>query len=796
MPPRTGKRGAAASGQKRTPRATRGTPKAQNNPPEKTAETAKVEEAPVVAAVEEKDDVKVEEVTVVEKEEIIEEETVLVDKACSESGEKSDVNGMLPLKKEEEVKESGDEYGKDERLELDDNEPESEPEEYCGVDYDEKEPGQEDVQEVGDDEEEEPEEEIIGDEEGGDLAEDEIADVPEELDSEGDDERAGKEQGHREMVDAEEEEHHEVVQERRKRKEYEIFVGGLDKDASEEDLKKVFSQVGEVSEVRLMMNPQTKKNKGFAFLRFATVEQAKRAVTELKNPVVNGKQCGVTPSQDSDTLFLGNICKTWTKDALKEKLKHYGIENVEDLTLVEDSNNEGMNRGFAFLEFSSRSDAMDAFKRLQKRDVLFGVDRPAKVSFADSFIDPGDEIMAQVKTVFVDGLPASWDEDRVRELLKKYGEIEKIELARNMPSAKRKDFGFVTFESHDAAVTCAKSINNSELGDGDSKAKVRARLSRPLQRGKGRHASRADYRSGRGIGRIVRGSWNRPAPRSLPTRSMRGIGIRVPPSSVKRPIGLRDRRPVMAMPARSRPLPHPRQYERGAPVPSYPKSSLKREYSRHDELPPPRSRAAVDYGSRVVPDRRSSYRDEYSSRGSSYPDLPRVSSRSAGRRPYIDDGYGQRFERPLSYREGRGRDYDSISGSKRPYPAMDDVPPRYADPGVRHSRARLDYELDGSAPQYGDAYGDRLGRSSLGYGSSRSSMSSQDTHGLYGSRQGMGYGGGSFGGGDVDGMYSSYGSDYMPRGSDVGGSSYSSVYSSRSMGGSSYMGGGGSGSYY
>lgn len=81
---------------------------------------------------------------------------------------------------------------------------------------------------------------------------------------------------------------------------------------------------------------------------------------------------------------------------LKERLKHYGVENVEDLTLVEDSNNEGMNRGFAFLEFSSRSDAMDAFKRLQKRDVVFGVDRTAKVSFADSFIDPGDEIMAQV----------------------------------------------------------------------------------------------------------------------------------------------------------------------------------------------------------------------------------------------------------------------------------------------------------------------------------------------------------------------------------------------------------------
>lgn len=71
--------------------------------------------------------------------------------------------------------------------------------------------------------------------------------------------------------------------------------------------------------------------------------------------------------------------------------------------------------------------------------------------------------------MFVDGLPASWDEDRVRELLKQYGGIEKIELARNMPSAKRKDFGFITFDSHDAAVTCAKCINNEDLGQGENK---------------------------------------------------------------------------------------------------------------------------------------------------------------------------------------------------------------------------------------------------------------------------------------------------------------------------------------
>nr|XP_016514492.1 PREDICTED: heterogeneous nuclear ribonucleoprotein R-like isoform X1 [Nicotiana tabacum] len=788
MPPKAVRKTPTGSGSKRGGRTARGIPKSQAKTELKAEEV--VEEKPEVKTVEPEP-----------KEKTVEPEPE--DRAETEMEAKSVENGAVSEKKEDDVKESVDQYEKGERLDLEDNDPEYEPEEYGTVDYDEGEMAHDDIQEEGDEIEEEPEEGDVGEEEEGDDVEEEegdmVGDVHEEIEGDEEDDHAGKE--HVEMVDAaEEEEHHEVVKERRKRKEFEIFVGGLDKDATDDDLRKVFSKVGEVIEVRLMMNSQTKKNKGFAFLRFATVEQAKRACTELKNPVVNGKQCGVSPSQDNDTLFLGNVCKSWSKEALKEKLKHYGVDNIEDLTLVEDTNNEGMNRGFAFLEFSARSEAMDAFKRLQKRDVMFGVDRPAKVSFEDSFIDPGDEIMAEVKTVFVDGLSASWDEDRVQELLKEYGKIEKVELARNMPSAKRKDFGFVTFDTHDAAVTCAKSINNEELGEGDNKVKVRARLSRPLQRGRGKYGGRGDLRPRHMPLRSLRAPWGRTVPHSRPIRGTR-VSTRLPPvvgRGFKRPATLRDRRAVMALPPRGRPMAPPprRSYERRPPVPSYSKSSLKREYGRREEIPPPRNRALAEYPSRVHSDRRASYRDEYSSRGSGYPEMPR-GSHSAGRRAYVDDGYGQRFERPPpSYRDGRGREYDSMSGSKRPYSAVDDVHPRYAEAGVRHSRARLDYELgSGSGSQYGDAYGDsRLGRSSLGYGGSRSSLSSQDSHGMYSSsRQGMNYGGGSYGGSDGDGMYSSsYGGDYMSRGSDVG----SSLYSSRSMGGSGYMGSGGSGSYY
>lgn len=150
------------------------------------------------------------------------------------------------------------------------------------MDYDEKEIEHEGVQEEGDEAVEGPVEVEVGEDEERDMVEEEMDDVREETEGYEEDDRE-----HVALADhSEDAEHHDVVNERRKRKEFEVFVGGLDKDATEEDLKKVFSEVGEVVEVRLMMNPQTKKNKGFAFLRFATVEQAKRACSELKNPVV------------------------------------------------------------------------------------------------------------------------------------------------------------------------------------------------------------------------------------------------------------------------------------------------------------------------------------------------------------------------------------------------------------------------------------------------------------------------------------------------------------------------------
>ncbi|XP_077212923.1 uncharacterized protein LOC143848035 [Tasmannia lanceolata] len=676
-----------------------------------------------------------------------------------------------------------------ERLDLDDNEPPSETEEDAGanLNYENAGNGGQDEEQQEDVEGEEEEDNEVREE--GDMIEDVEMEVEEED----------------ELVDGEHEEQHNFARERRKRKEFEIFVGGLDRYVTEEDLRKVFSEVGEIVEVRLMKNPLTQKNKGFGFLRFATIEQARRAVNELKHPTINGKQCGVSPSQDSDTLFVGNICKTWTKEVLKEKLAKYGVDTFEELTLVEDTKNEGMNRGFAFIDFPSRSDALEACKRLQKRDVVFGTERTAKVAFADTFIEPDDEIMAQVKTVFIDGLPATWDEDRVNEHLRKFGKIEKIELARNMPAAKRTDFGFITFDTHVAAVACVEGINNTEMGDGEKKVKVRARLSRPRQRGRsGKHA-RGGYSIGHGVGRGGRPSWGIASHvdswRSS-GRSGRGFQDRYSfGDGFKRPLGARDRHLVAdvvpdRIGSRQRLPPLERSLDQRSP--GYGKVSSKRDYIRHDE-PYPR---ASDFATRSATERRSSYRDAYTSRGSEYVESsPRSVSRSATRRPalYAEESYGRRMERPSSYRDGHTRDYSSISAAKRPQSAVDDLHPRYAESAGRQTRARIDYAGSSAALQYGESeyYAtERLGRDShLAYdGGSRNSAG--HSHGLYeGRTSSMGYSRGGVSRGEAGGIYSSYGRDYMSSGEDLGAGTYSSLYSSRGLS-DDYLSGRGSGSYY
>ncbi|XP_028076320.1 protein gar2-like isoform X2 [Camellia sinensis] len=187
------------------------------------------------------------------------------------------------------------------------------------------------------------------------------------------------------------------ITDRKKKKDFEIFIGRLDKGAVEDDLIEVFGKFGELKAARIVRNPTTNKSRGFAFIQYMTVEQAKNALSALNEGIqVRGKHIIISASQDNDTLYMGNICKLWTKERVLGTLKSYGIENIEEKYLPADPQKEGKIKGFALLEFSTHSDAMAAFQRLRKPDAVFGRDRSAKVAFAQTPMHPNQEIRSQM----------------------------------------------------------------------------------------------------------------------------------------------------------------------------------------------------------------------------------------------------------------------------------------------------------------------------------------------------------------------------------------------------------------
>ena len=90
MPPRTVKRGAGSAGTKRTTRATRGAPKAQNQA--QPEETVKAEVSVPVA--EGKEELKVEKKPIVEEDPVVEDKPVAIDRLGFEVDAKSDQNGF------------------------------------------------------------------------------------------------------------------------------------------------------------------------------------------------------------------------------------------------------------------------------------------------------------------------------------------------------------------------------------------------------------------------------------------------------------------------------------------------------------------------------------------------------------------------------------------------------------------------------------------------------------------------------------------------------------------------------
>ncbi|XP_019180779.1 PREDICTED: flowering time control protein FCA isoform X1 [Ipomoea nil] len=169
-----------------------------------------------------------------------------------------------------------------------------------------------------------------------------------------------------------------------------LFVGSVPRTVTEEDIRPLFEEHGRVLEVALIKDKRTGQPQGCCFIKYATPEDADRAIRALHNNYT--LQGGTGPIQvryaDGERerlgtieykLFVGSLNKQASVKEVEEIFSPYG--RVEDVYLMRDEMKQS--RGCGFVKYSNRDTALAAINALSGKFTMRGCDQPLTVRFAD-----------------------------------------------------------------------------------------------------------------------------------------------------------------------------------------------------------------------------------------------------------------------------------------------------------------------------------------------------------------------------------------------------------------------------
>jgi RNA recognition motif-containing protein len=108
----------------------------------------------------------------------------------------------------------------------------------------------------------------------------------------------------------------------------EIFIGKIPRDCFEDEIVPVFERVGQIYEMRLMMD-FSGYNRGFAFAMYLSPEIATLAIETLNNYEIRaGRRIGVVRSFDNSRLCIGNIPSNKSEEDIKSVSTAFTTENT------------------------------------------------------------------------------------------------------------------------------------------------------------------------------------------------------------------------------------------------------------------------------------------------------------------------------------------------------------------------------------------------------------------------------------------------------------------------------------
>lgn len=138
-----------------------------------------------------------------------------------------------------------------------------------------------------------------------------------------------------------------------------MFIGGLNWETTEDNLREYFSKYGAVIEVKIMRDGTTGRSRGFGFLSFAdasSVDEVVKTQHILDGKVIDPKRAIPREEQDkTGKIFVGGIGPDVRPREFEEFFSQWG--SIIDAQLMLDKDT-GRSRGFGFITYDS-PDAVD-----------------------------------------------------------------------------------------------------------------------------------------------------------------------------------------------------------------------------------------------------------------------------------------------------------------------------------------------------------------------------------------------------------------------------------------------------
>jgi cold-inducible RNA-binding protein len=79
-----------------------------------------------------------------------------------------------------------------------------------------------------------------------------------------------------------------------------VYVGNLPFSVDDEGLNKIFASYGEIEEVSVIKDKFSGRSKGFGFVTFKNDEDAKKAISEMNDKEVEGRNLKVNEAKPMD----------------------------------------------------------------------------------------------------------------------------------------------------------------------------------------------------------------------------------------------------------------------------------------------------------------------------------------------------------------------------------------------------------------------------------------------------------------------------------------------------------------